>query len=505
MAKGGNGGGAQSKNNPPTLPNYTFSLAENSFLTETVVGADPDRKDILTYAFNHAGTPRTSIMMGGVTFSIDPATGLITSYGTIDYESANVFSFIVQVTDKHGAIDTGNITINVTDANEYAVGAVSDSDPAVNSVHEGAAPGTSVGITAKAIDPDASNNIVRYALVTDGSGSTILADGPFRIDSTTGAVAVRAGAMVDYEVAATQTIWVKATSTDGSASVKSFEVSIADSNDAPQGTVILGATQFEAEVTTHRSLTTSDVTNAATQFFNANNTHVYEFVNAPTTWDLALSDAALQSLSGVTGHLVTVTSQDEQSFIEAHFPNGMKLSWLAATDLDQEGVWVWQTGPEAGTALSYTNWDTDNSGAYRAQPDGSTGENYLAMGGGEVSSFYGVDTPFKWVDGPSISSGQGVGYIIEYSDQVEISDIVDMLRFEVNAAALSDQDGLGSFSYQWEASSDGLIWNDVDGAISSTFEIAEAEAMSYYRVEIAYIDGGGFTETVVSDIYAWTF
>ena len=45
-------------------------------------------------------------------------------------------------------------TINVTDVNEGAVGAVSDTDATADAVDEDAIVGTTVGITADATDPD---------------------------------------------------------------------------------------------------------------------------------------------------------------------------------------------------------------------------------------------------------------------------------------------------------------------------------------------------------------
>jgi hypothetical protein len=65
-----------------------------------------------------------------------------------------------------------------------------------------------------------------------------------------------------------------------------------------------------------------------------------------------------------------------------------------------------------------------------------------------------------------------------------------------------DPDGLGEFSYQWQASSDGENWADIDGANAITYLIGPVADQSY-RVEISYVDQGGFQETVYSAPFDW--
>ena len=43
------------------------------------------------------------------------------------------------------------------------------------------------------------------------------------------------------------------------------------------------------------------------------------------------------------GHLVTITTAEEQSFVAANFPG---VSWIAASDEQTEGTFAWQTGEE---------------------------------------------------------------------------------------------------------------------------------------------------------------
>ena len=174
-------------------------------------------------------------------------------------------------------------------------------------------------------------------------------------------------------------------------------------------------------------LTAADITDPTTQVFDPDNSHIYQFVSTPVLWQTAVDGAAVSNLAGVSGYLATITSQAEQTFIEQHnLSPSTWFFWLGANDIQTPGTWQWVTGPEAGTAFSngntpingqYSNWDTNpNPNYYGPQPNGDG--PYLVLGGPTSSFFFGVQTPYKWSDGPSISTGQGVGYIIEFSNDV---------------------------------------------------------------------------------------
>ena len=122
-----------------------------------------------------------------------------------------------------GSTSNQSFTINLTDdTSESAVGAVTDTDGAANSVGENVANGAVVGITAFATDADATDT-VSYSLSNDAGGA-------FTIDPTTGVVTVADSSLLDYETATSETIEVTATSTDGSTSVQSFVVGLTDDN-----------------------------------------------------------------------------------------------------------------------------------------------------------------------------------------------------------------------------------------------------------------------------------
>jgi hypothetical protein len=160
----------------------------------------------------------------GGRFAINSSTGVVTVAGAIDRETAASHTITVRATSSDTSFSTQNFTINVNDVDEFDVGAVSDTDATVNAVNENAAIGTTVGVTANATDADATNNTITYSL-DDSSG------GLFTIDSATGVVTV--SGLPDYETAISHTITVRATSTDSSFTIQTFNIAVNDVNEAP--------------------------------------------------------------------------------------------------------------------------------------------------------------------------------------------------------------------------------------------------------------------------------
>jgi len=156
-------------------------------------------------------------LLSGGPFSINAATGVVSVAGALDFEKAASHTVTVRATSSDTSTSDGSFLIGVIDVVENApIGSVTDVDPSANAVLETASIGTAVGVTARALDPDAADT-VSYAL---------LSVGPFSINAATGVVSV-AGAL-DFEKAASHTVTVRATSSDTSTSDGSFLIGVID-------------------------------------------------------------------------------------------------------------------------------------------------------------------------------------------------------------------------------------------------------------------------------------
>jgi hypothetical protein len=68
-----------------------------------------------------------------------------------------------------------------------------------------------------------------------------------------------------------------------------------------------------------------------------------------------------------------------------------------------------------------------------------------------------------------------------------------------DTTGISDADGLGAFSYQWQRSTDGgSTWTSISGATGSTYILGDADVGNVLRVNVSYTDGHGMAESVTS-------
>ena len=178
---------------------------------------DEDGSAVITYALSDSN--------GGL-FAVGEDSGRVTLQGSLDYEQSTRHTIIARAMSSDGSDpSTAAFTIAVADVNEFAVGALSDSDPAADALPENAAASSGAGITLSATDGDGSA-VVAYAL-SDSS------DGLFLADTNTGVVTLRGE--LDYERSTQHTIIGRAMSDDGSSSTAAFTVAVMDVNEFPVG------------------------------------------------------------------------------------------------------------------------------------------------------------------------------------------------------------------------------------------------------------------------------
>lgn len=115
------------------------------------------------------------------------------------------------------------------------------------------------------------------------------------------------------------------------------------------------------------------------------------------------SSAKTFQLNGVSGHLLMIESQEEQSsvlnWLNQNHPSSV---WLGISDAGSEGTWKFQDGSNAGKQITFTNW-------VPGEPNGGSSENYVLMN----------ELDGKWLDYPDASIGVpngNHGFVVEFND-----------------------------------------------------------------------------------------
>jgi Ca2+-binding RTX toxin-like protein/uncharacterized OB-fold protein len=212
-------------------------------------------------------------------FSINGATGEVTLTGNPNHEAKASYSFTVVATDAASNSSEQAVSLAINNLNDNPVVGPSDSNNDPNTVAEGAAATTPVGLTAFATDAD-SGTTVTYSLTDDAGGL-------FAIDANTGEVSVN-GAL-DFESADSHNITVLATSSDTSTSSQTFTITVTDVNEAPVITANNGITVLEGSADTtiaSSNLTTTDLEQGTAQI-------VYTLTELPSSGTLTKSGVVL--------------------------------------------------------------------------------------------------------------------------------------------------------------------------------------------------------------------
>ncbi len=211
---------------PTDVDGATDEVTENTIIGTTVgITADAFDLDATDNTITYSLTSNPDGL-----FAIDANSGVVTVAAAIDREADGPSRNItVRATSTDGSFSDQVFGINIHDVDEFDVGAVSDGDVGTNGVDENAAIGTNVGITASAMDADATNNSITYSLSDDDGGR-------FAIDSNSGVVTV-AGAIDREADGPSRNITARATSADGSFTDQVFAININDVDEFDVGAV----------------------------------------------------------------------------------------------------------------------------------------------------------------------------------------------------------------------------------------------------------------------------
>ena len=131
---------------------------------------------------------------------------------------------------------------------------------------------------------------------------------------------------------------------------------------------------------------------AAALFFPGTGNY-YDFIPGTFTWDEARAEAESQTFMGLTGHLATLTSLEEDQFIRENFSeqvNQFVGPWFGA-DWDGSGFgpiagWSWVTDEVFGPHVGWNPLEPNHLQDFEPnQPDGEDAVHFSGGGWNDIS------------------------------------------------------------------------------------------------------------------------
>ncbi|MHC2431769.1 hypothetical protein ACVIST_008514 [Bradyrhizobium elkanii] len=266
----------------------------------TAVGITAHATDI------NGGTVTYSLVGDAHGLTINAATGVITVADPtkIDFETAPGHAYTITAQASDGTqTSTQTFTVNVTDV---APSAPVDNNAAANTVVEGAAVGTTVGVTASSTDINGPG--VTYSLTGDSSG------GGFTINATTGVITVADPSKLDYESAPGHAYTVTAQASDGTlATSQTFTIAVTEAppsvpvdSDAGANAIAEGAANGSTVGVTASSI---DVNGPPVTYALIGDTSGGGFTINATTGVITVADSTKLDYESAPGHAYIVTAQ----------------------------------------------------------------------------------------------------------------------------------------------------------------------------------------------------
>ena len=183
------------------------------------------------------------------------------------------------------------------------------------------------------------------------------------------------------------------------------------------------------------------------------NGHSYYRSTGSMTW----TDAR-QACLNMGGHLVTVTTPEENNFIFNLWPSG----WIGLTDEVIEGQWRWVTGEP----FSWSNWNW-------GEPNNAGNEDYIQFVGGG-----------KWNDLPNVS----LPYVLEFEYIVTFTEwvFVKTIYTDVNGRYVINE--ISNPSIEWYLQVDAptsIQLQNIDAQQANTKSITRNfNSLDYYKFDV---------------------
>jgi hypothetical protein len=217
------------------------------------------------------------------------------------------------------------------------------------------------------------------------------------------------------------------------------------------------------------------------------NDHFYELIvrRSPVTWHAAAAEAMRRYHHGLPGHLVSVTSSDEDEFLRRSIlaESTTRGIWIGLTDVLRESKFQWITGE----TLEYTNWadfPEQQPDDYH-EADWHGGEDY-----GMYTTFPGQQS-WAWNDLSVDSVHENVAaYIVEYEPPIESLKNRTMALAPVQWNA---SDGGNGHHYQLVLSFESVDWETIRRR-------AEAMSLGDSTGQLTVLDTNGERDFVIDQV-----
>jgi Ca2+-binding RTX toxin-like protein len=258
----------------------------------------------------------------------------------------------------------------------------------------------------------AGGTCVGYVSLVNGTGTTTYSlandcNGCFAVDPNTGEIMVVNGGGLDYETASTANIVVVASNGSGTAS-QSFDISILDENDAPDGLSVTGGTVAEnaAAGTLVATVIGHDPDAGDTASYSLSDNSSGRFTIDPHTGAIVVAAGAVLDYEQQHNYDVTVVVTDSQGLTYSEILSiGIKdvaesIVRQAINGSNRDDVIARDGGNYSVNALRGNDQITTGSGADIIV--GGGGDDTISVGAGDDSiRFSGSSDGYDWIDGGS--------------------------------------------------------------------------------------------------------
>ena len=429
-----------------------------------------------------------------------------------------------------GDADVGRevrVQVSYTDGNNTAETVTSDATNAVSNIND--APTGSVTITGT-VEEDQTLTANTTAL-QDADGLPIAADaftyqwqrntgandGFENIENATSKTYTLGDADVGREVRV-QISYTDGNSTDETVS-SDATVAVGNVNDLPTGSVTITGTVEEDQILTANVDNVADEDGLGAfsyQWQRSNGNGGFGAIENATSQTYILDDADVgrevqvmvsytddggmdESVTSAAAPVVENVNDDPSGSvsIDGTVEEDQQLSANISALADADGL------PIAADAFTYQWQRSDGSDGFEAI-ENATGQTYT-LGDDDVGREVRVQVNYTDANNtPESLTSDATNAVSNINDSPSGSVTIDGTAEEdqiltANVDNVTDADGLGSFSYQWQRSDGSGDFENIANATGQTYSLGDADVGRNIRVVVNYTDGRGTDESPTSD------